>query len=120
VAETPTSLARYILDAGVRALIADMRTDVWINEAVMDFRSKYPPNGIRARLLESGVPPKVLEEILVLAWQRYRMHGDQESHDVDGNAISVRLHQRYSEQLSHHDVFISELDQLQNDHDFPV
>jgi hypothetical protein len=118
VAETPTRLARYILDAGVRALTADMRTDIWINEAAVLFNSNYSPNGVRQALLELGVPPKVVDDILVIGWQKFQKQGDRELLDVDGETLSARLHERYSNQLLDQDMILYELQSLQETRSF--
>lgn len=98
VGESPTSLARFILEAGMRVLYADMRTDLWIKKAA-DLFANETLGTIRHQLTAEGVPPSVLDQILALAWKRHQQGLTKDSEELDGEIIGSRLQENYSDEL---------------------
>ena len=108
IASTDTTLARFILDAGVKALYSDVQNDKLIDEAASLFK-KHSVGRVCYLLSEKyGLPHDLQKKILALGFKRSQeIAKSEEFSNVKTQA--QRLDSKYKEQLDDAEELLEEL-----------
>ena len=108
IASTDTTLARFILDAGIKALYSDVQNDELIDEAASLFK-KHSVGRVCYLLGEKyGLPDDLEKKILALGFKRSQeIAKSEEFSNVKTQA--QRLDSKYKEQLDGAEELLEEL-----------
>ena len=108
IASTDTTLARFILDAGIKALYSDLQNDELIDEAASLFK-KYSVGKVCKLLTDKyGLPDDLERKILVLGHKRAQEISKSEEF-ANVKTQAQRLDSKYKEELADGDELLEEL-----------
>ena len=108
IATTDTTLARFILDAGIKALYSDLQNDQLIEEVAIWFKENAGIGKVSFWLSDKyGLPDELHKKILILGFKRSQEISRSEEF-TNVKTQSQRLDSKFKDQLK-------DLDELYND-----
>ena len=108
IASTDTTLARFILDAGIKALYSDVQNDELIDEAAKLFKEHSVGRVCYLLAEKYGLPQDLEKKILALGFKRsQQIARSEEFSNVKTQA--QRLETKYGDQLSGAEEELEEL-----------
>ena len=109
IASTDTTLARFILDAGIKALYSDFQNDQLIQEVAIWFKENVGIGKVSMWLAEKyGLPEELHKKILILGFKRSQEISRSEEF-TNVKTQSQRLESKFKEQLKDSDELLNEL-----------
>ena len=114
IASTDTTLARFILDAGIKALYSDVQNDELIDEVAAWFKEGNLIGTVSANLNSLyGLPYELSQKIIALGYKRSEeIARSEEFSNVKNQAI--RLDNKYEKELVDMEGILQELENHQS------
>lgn len=114
IASTDTTLARFILDAGIKALYSDVQNDELIDEVAAWFKEGNLIGTVSANLNSLyGLPYELSQKIIALGYKRSEeIARSEEFSNVKNQAI--RLDDKYEKELVDMEGILQELENHQS------
>ena len=114
IASTDTTLARFILDAGIKALYSDVQNDALIDEAASLFKNHSAGRACYLLQEKYGLPNDLERKILALGLKRSQEIAKSEEF-ANVKTQAQRLDSKYKEQLADGEAI---LEGLYNSHEY--
>ena len=114
IASTDTTLARFILDAGIKALYSDVQNDELIDEVAGWFKSGSHIGIVSANLDSSyGLPYDLSQKIIALGYKRSQeIARSEEFSNVKNQAM--RLDTKYEKELGDMEEVLQDLEGIRS------